>query len=260
MLAGDLIDSTRISKLLAGYRDRKPADRQAIIRALLGLSQLAVDFPAIVGADINPLLVNADGAMALDARIEIDPSRIGIKAPNPRLAIRPYPMGWEDVLPVGGARYRMRPIRPADAGLYPEFLEHVSAEHLRLRFLTPMKTISGELLIRLSQLDYDRDIAFVALDEATGLLCGISRYAADPDHEHAEFGVLVRSDLQGQGLGRALMLKLIAYARVEGLKRLTGRVLRENSGMLQLAAELGFAPAPSADDDAVMDVVLELGR
>jgi acetyltransferase len=260
VLAGDLIDSTRIAKLLAGYRDRKPADRQAIIRALLGLSQLAVDFPAIVGADINPLLVNADGAMALDARIEIDPSRIGIRAPNPRLAIRPYPMGWDEVLPVGGARYRMRPIRPADAGLYPEFLTHVSAEHLRLRFLTPMKTISGELLIRLSQLDYDRDIAFVALDEATGALSGISRYAADPDHETAEFGVLVRSDLQGQGLGRALMLKLIAYARAEGLKRLTGRVLRENSGMLQLAAELGFTPATSTSGDAVVEVVLELGR
>lgn len=260
VLAGDLIDATRISKLLAGYRDRKPADRQAIIGALLGLSQLAVDFPAIVGADINPLLVNDLGAVALDARIEIDPSRIGIRAPNPRLAIRPYPMGWEEVVPVGDVHYRMRPIRPADAGLYPDFLDKVSPEHLRLRFLTPMKTISGELLVRLSQLDYDRDIAFVALDEASGKLCGISRFAADPDHETAEFGVLVRSDLQGQGLGRALMLKLIAYARAEGLRRLSGRILRENRGMLQLAAELGFTPAASTDADEVVEVVLELDR
>ena len=259
VLAGDLIDQTRISKLLAGYRDRKPADRQAIISALLGLSQLAVDFPAVVGADINPLLVDSEGAVALDARIEIDPALIAVRAPNPRLAIRPYPIGWEEVVAVGEARYRLRPIRPADAALYPDFLAKVSPEHLRLRFLTPMKTISDEMLVRLSQLDYDRDIAFVALDEATGQLCGISRFSSDPDHEIAEFGVLVRSDLQGHGLGRTLMDKLITYARAEGLKRLSGRVLRENSGMLQLSAELGFVPAREADLDPVVEVVLDLG-
>ncbi len=259
VLAGDLIDQTRISKLLAGYRDRKPADRQAIISALLGLSQLAVDFPAVVGADINPLLVDSEGAVALDARIEIDPALIAVRAPNPRLAIRPYPIGWEEVVAVGEARYRLRPIRPADAALYPDFLAKVSPEHLRLRFLTPMKTISDEMLVRLSQLDYDRDIAFVALDEATGQLSGISRFSSDPDHEVAEFGVLVRSDLQGHGLGRTLMDKLISYARAEGLKRLTGRVLRENSGMLQLAGELGFVPAREADLDPVVEVVLDLG-
>lgn len=259
VLAGDLIDQTRIARLLAGYRDRKPADRQAIITALLGLSQLAVDFPAVVGADINPLLVDSEGAVALDARIEIDPALIEVRAPNPRLAIRPYPIGWEEVAAVGAARYRLRPIRPADAQLYPDFLAKVSAEHLRLRFLTPMKTISDEMLVRLSQLDYDRDIAFVALDEATGALCGISRFSSDPDHEVAEFGVLVRSDLQGHGLGRTLMEKLITYARAEGLKRLTGRVLRENSGMLQLAAELGFVPAREVDLDPVVEVVLDRG-
>ncbi len=258
VLAGDMIDATRIARLLSGYRDRPPANRTAIVAALLGLSQLAIDFPAVVAADINPLLADEAGAIALDARIEIDPARIAVSSPHPGLVIRPYPTGWNSTATCGGSPYLLRPIRPADALLYPAFLARVTAEDLRLRFLTPMRTISSELLVRLSQLDYDRDIAFVALEQATGALAGISRYSSDPDHETAEFGILVRSDLHGRGLGTVLIERLIAYARADGLKRLTGLVLRENAAMLEFAAELGFRRVPQADVRPVVEIALDL--
>ena len=146
---------------------------------------------------------------------------------------------------------------PADAQLYPRFLARVTAEDMRLRFLVPTRTLSAETLVRLSQLDYDRDIAFVALDQAEEL-AGIVRYNADPDREAAEFGLLVRSDLQGLGLGTVLMQTLIGYARANGLKRLVGSVLRENRNMLDIAERMGFRPAPGTAVNDVIEVRLDL--
>ena len=259
LLAADLIDETRVSRLLAGYRDRRPADRSAIVRTLLGLSQLAVDFPCILAADVNPLLADEDGVVALDARVEIEPLRATERGPAPELTIRPYPSGWESVLTAGGRDYVLRPIRPTDAALYPDFLARVTPEDMRLRFLVPMRTISPEMLVRLSQLDYDRDIAMVAIDTASGELAGISRYSAEPDHQSAEYGILVRSDLQGVGLGSALMERLIAYARADGVGQLVGLVLRENGEMLSLAERFGFRVAPGGSDDPlIVKIVLPL--
>ena len=258
VLAGDLIDDTRVSRLLAGYRDRPAADRGAIIAALLSISQLAIDHPAIVAVDINPLLVDDQGAIALDARVEIAAERLDEDAPNRRLVVRPYPVGWERRITCAGTSFDLRPIRPADAALYPEFLKRVTPEDLRLRFLVPTPTLSQEAIVRLSQLDYDRDIAFVALDVADGSLAGICRYAAEPDHVRADFGVLVRSDLQGLGLGSALMHRLLDYARADGIAVLEGTILRENEAMLKLAEELGFERVRTADLSEVVTVALTL--
>jgi len=252
VLADDLIGRTRIDKLLRGYRDEAPADRGAIIKALLGLSQLVVDFPAILSIDVNPLLADAEGVIALDARIEIDPARIGTPGPNPDLALRPYPSGWERAGELGPKRLVLRPMRPSDANLYPAFLSRVTAEDLRLRFLTPLTTISPQMLIRLTQLDYDRDIAFAAIEEVSGDLDGIVRYSSDPDHQVAEFGLLVRSDLQGIGLGTALMHVLMEYGRADGLKRLDGLILAENARMIALCRELGFAIESVTDDPTLV--------
>ena len=257
VLAGELIDRTRVSRLLAGYRDRPPADRAAVVRALLGLSQLTVDFPAIVGIDVNPLLADADGVIGLDARVEIDPARIGVKGPNPSLSIRPYPSGWSKTVEADGATYTLRPIRPVDAALYPPFLDRIDPEDMRLRFLSPMKNIPPAMLVRLTQLDYDRDIAFIAL-EPSGDLAGIVRYASDPNGEIAEFGVLVRSDLKGHGLGKALMHHLIDYARAEGVGCLEGHILTENTRMLALCRELGFDIAADPSDPVRFRAVLSL--
>jgi acetyltransferase len=258
VLAGDLIDATRISRLLAGYRDRPAADRSAIIAAMLSLSQLAIEQPAIVAIDVNPLLVDEDGAVALDARIEIAAERLGETVPNRRLAVRPYPSGWERRVNCRDQAFDMRPMRPADAALYPSFLARVTPEDLRLRFLVSTRTLSHEMIVRLSQLDYDRDIAFVALDAETGDLGGICRYSSDPDHERAEFGILVRSDLQGIGLGRALMRQLLDYARADGLAHIDGMILRENGAMLDLAARMGFVRVLEADTSETVKVTLAL--
>ncbi|MVA98600.1 GNAT family N-acetyltransferase [Nitratireductor sp. CAU 1489] len=258
VLAGDLIDRTRIGRLLAGYRDRKPADRGAITTALKGLSQLIVDFPCIVSIDINPLLADADGTIALDARVEIDPERVGAPGPNPALAIRPYPDGWEKLIDAGSARYDIRPIRPADIALYSDFLARIAPDDIRFRFLAQRKNFPHQMLVRLTQLDYEREMAFVALDTATGELAGVGRLSTDPDKQKAEYALLVRTDLQGRGLGWALLAQLVDYARSEGIGRVEGFVLADNEKMLALCREFGFSVARSETEPSLYVAALDL--
>jgi acetyltransferase len=256
-LAGGLIDQTRTSRLLAGFRGRKPADRASIICALNALSQLIVDFPCIVAADVNPLLADAEGVIALDARFEIDPETVEQSGPNPALIIRPYPAEWARDVTVRDRTYHVRPIRPADVALYPDFFEQMDKEDMRLRFFSLGKHFSDKLLIRLTQLDYDREMAFVALDR-DGNLCGVARIFADPDHETAEYALLVRSDLKGQGLGWKMLRHLLDYAKADGLKRIDGTVLSENSGMLKMCREFGFQLAVDKNDPGIVKVSLDL--
>lgn len=258
VLAGDLIDGTRVGRLLAGFRDRKPADRASIIRALIGLSQMIVDFPCIVAADINPLLADPDGVVALDARIEIDPDMVEQAGPNPALIIRPYPAELARDVAVGDRNYYIRPIRPGDAGLYPAFLSKVTGEDFRLRFFSSGKPISDKLLVRLTQLDYDRDMAFVALDSRNGALCAVARLSSDPEREIAEYAILVRSDLKSHGLGWAMLHRLIDYARQDGLKRIEGAVLRENARMLEMCREVGFELESNPADPRIVNTCLNL--
>jgi acetyltransferase len=208
---------------------------------LVALSELAIAFPSIVSVDINPLVASSEGAVALDARIEIDPGKAVDASVNPGLLLRPYPSKEQTTAEIGDGRYLIRPIRPADAALYPDFLKCMDPEDMRRRFLVPTPVLSPSTLIRLTQLDYDREIAFVALDRSQGQLAGVVRYSADPDRAQAEFGVLVRSDLKGRGLGRVLMTQLIDYARREGVAELVGMVLADNSRMLSLCRALGFS-------------------
>ncbi len=165
---------------------------------------MIVDFPCIVSVDINPLLADSDGVIALDARIEIEPGTVDQKVPT-RLAIRPYPADWETEIPAGGAKYSIRPIKPADIELYPDFLDKVSPGDIRLRFLAPRNKFADDMLKRLTQLDYDRDMAFVALEAEGGALAGVGRLCCDPDRTRAEYALLVRTDLQGRGLGWNLL-------------------------------------------------------
>ncbi|RUV55276.1 MULTISPECIES: bifunctional acetate--CoA ligase family protein/GNAT family N-acetyltransferase [unclassified Mesorhizobium] len=258
VLAGDLIEQTRTGRLLAGFRDHKPANRGAIVAALNGLSQMIVDFPCIVSLDINPLLADADGVIALDARIEIEPGRVEKPGPNPALAIRPYPSGWNRDVSVGGAHYHIRPIKPADIALYPQFLARISPDDLRLRFLSPRKNFSDQMLKRLTQLDYDRDMAFVALEASTGALAGVSRLSCDPDHTVAEYALLVRTDLQGHGLGWELLRQIVDYAKADGIGRIEGIMLNENTKMLAMCREFGFSVGHHPSEPGLAEATLEL--
>lgn len=250
-LAADLIGRTRAGRVLAGFRGHAPADTAAVGAALIALSHLVEDFPCLRSLDVNPLIADADGVLALDARIEIEPGDMLRRAPNPDLAIRPYPAAWRRSFAVGDETWELRPVRPADALLYPDFMARVAAEDLRRRFMAAVRSLPEQMALRLTQLDYDRDMAFVALTPA-GELAGVSRISSDPDRRVAEYALLVRSDLAGRGLGTQLMTILIDYARATGLERLDGPVLADNRGMQGLVRRLGFEIARDPDDPGVV--------
>ena len=257
-LAHELIGRTRISKLLAGYRDVPAADVGAIALTLVKVAQLAADIAEIRDLDINPLLADLDGVVAVDARIAVAlverPTTI-----HSRFAIRPYPKQWErHATAPDGTRLLVRPIRPDDEELVRRFFGHVTAVDLRLRFFAPVKDFGHVFIARLTQLDYARAMAFAALDETSGEMLGGVRLHADANYQSAEYAILVRSDLKSHGIGWLLMQMIIEYARSEGIRRIEGQVLRENTTMLAMCAELGFRSASDPDDPGILDVSLDL--
>jgi acetyltransferase len=258
-LANDLIEQTRVYGLLEGYRDQSGASLSAIAEALVRLSRLVVDCPAVKELDINPLLVDEMGVIALDARIRIEPSEVEKEGPNPRLAIRPYPAQWERWAATdNGDRIFIRPIRPADEHLYGAFVAKLSPEDIRFRFLTPRKEFSHKFIARFTQIDYARAMAFVALDKEHKDLLGVARLAADPDYVTGEYAIIVRSDLKGSGIGWALMRQLVAYAKKEKLRELVGDVLASNERMIEMCRALGFEISPDPEDLSIRKVRLEL--
>lgn len=258
-LALDLMEQTRVCRLLKGYRDRPPADLAGIASALVQLSQLVVDCPAVKELDINPLIADETGVIALDARIRIDPDLVEMDGPNPRLAIRPYPNQWERWTETeDGERILIRPIKPADEHLYADFVARLSPEDIRFRFLAPRKEFSHKFVARFTQIDYARAMAFVALNREETELYGIARLAADPDYTKGEYAIIVRSDLKGTGLGWMLMRNLIRYAEREGLQELTGDVLEQNTRMLEMCRALGFEVSADPEDLSLRKVRLKL--
>ncbi|MBS0470653.1 MAG: bifunctional acetate--CoA ligase family protein/GNAT family N-acetyltransferase [Proteobacteria bacterium] len=252
-LAREMMARTRIDRLLKGYRDRPAADRDAIAATLVHLSQLISDVPQIAELDINPLLADEHGVLALDARI-----RIAEPASADRLAIRAYP---EEL--IQHARlddlgdFTLRPVRPEDAPAFERLFTRLAPEDVQMRFMTPLRALPPTLLARLTQIDYDREMAFVLVD-ASGEVAGVARLAADPDNTRAEFAIIVRSDLKGHGAGRLMMERLGAYARARGIGELWGNVLANNSVMLALCRELGCRIASVPEDPSVMRVALDL--
>lgn len=249
-LAHDLIGRTRVSRILSAYRDIPAARQNDVALTLVKIAQMAADLPEIVELDINPLLADDSGVLALDARVSIADRR---RAGGPsHLAIRPYPKEWERHLVLSPDRaILVRPVRPEDEPLFHDFFKKVTSEDLRLRFFAPVKDISHAFIARLTQIDYARAMAFIALDEATGEMLGVVRLHADANHVTGEYAILLRSDLKGRGLGWKLMELMIEFARTDGLKRVHGEVLRENAVMLRMCEELGFRMHPHPDDPAL---------
>jgi RimJ/RimL family protein N-acetyltransferase len=174
-------------------------------------------------------------------------------------AIRPYPSQWQRHLVLGdGWRVFVRPIKPDDEPLIHDFLVHVSKQDLRLRFFDSIREFSHQFIARLTQIDYAREMAFVAIDEARDEIVGVVRLYSGSSHETGEYAILLRSDLKGRGLGWSLMQLIIEYAKSEGLKRIVGQILQENAIMLKMCRELGFEIKTDAEDRGVYDVTLTL--
>jgi acetyltransferase len=251
-LARELISRTRIARLLAGYRDQPAADLDAVCRALVAVSQMVIDLPELAELDINPLLVDDSGAIALNGRVRVasqDHAR-----GEARLAIRPYPRELEESFAWDDGQMLLRPIRPDDGERHLAFLGKLDPEDIRMRVFSSRREIAPSELARLTQIDYEREMAFIAtIPGADGQpeTIGTVRAVTDADNARAEFGIIVRSDLKGRSLGFLLMKKMIRYCRERGTGELVGDVLRENAGMLKLARALGFAVQSGEETDFV---------
>jgi acetyltransferase len=241
--AHELIARTRVSRLLKGYRNVPAADADALAEVLVRLSRLVEDVPEIVGLDLNPLLADETGVIAVDARVEIDPAMAAkpTTALKARFAVLPYPRELEAFtrLP-DGTKLLIRPLRPDDENALADMLKHVTPEDIRLRFFNPRKTMDRALIARLTQLDYARDMALVAIDAGDNAILGVVRLMGDANRENGEFAILIRSDHQQEGLGTELMRRLLSFAASEGYRRVHGAVLSENQKMLNLCRELEF--------------------
>ncbi|TVR84241.1 MAG: GNAT family N-acetyltransferase [Rhodospirillales bacterium] len=258
-LARELISRTRVFDLLKGFRGRPPVALEDIALTLIKVSQLVIDFAEIAELDINPLLADEFGVTALDARIRVQKPT---GSPADRLAIRPYPRDLEETIALpNGRELLLRPVRPEDEPAFVEMFSHMSPEDIRMRFFAPKKEMSHALAARLTQIDYDREMALVLAEPGPAGksdVYGGVRIAADPDGEKAEYAISVRSDMAGQGLGPLLMRRIIDYSRKRGIKEIVGDVLRENKPMLKICELFKFTQKANSDDPSVIEVRLSL--
>jgi len=258
-LAQALVERTRVSRLLAGWRDVPAADTEAVVGVLTALSQLLADEPRIAELDINPLLADADGVIALDARVRVSAAAPGGAA---HFAIRPYPSELVETSDWQGRTLTLRPIRPEDEAQHLEFLSKLEPIDIRMRVFYSRRSIERSELARLTQIDYEREMAFIATaprESGDGEeTLGVVRVTCDPNNQDAEFGIVVRSDLKGGGLGLRLMTKMIDCMKQRGTQRLVATVLAENTRMLELAQELGFVRDERPAGDGTVAIYLPL--
>jgi acetyltransferase len=254
-LARDLVSRTRVSRMLDAFRGAPAVDLERLIDVLLRVSELACEIPAVRELDINPLLADAHGVIALDARVVVSDEPLAADATYSHLAIHPYPRALErEVTVKGGVRIRLRPIRPEDAEAERRFISRLSARTSYLRFHAPIRELTMERLVRYTQIDYHREMAFVAIDTANEQheIRGISRYICNPDGKTAEFGVIVEDAWQGRGLGHVLMQVLEDTARARGLAELIGIVLKDNDEMGTMMRKRGYAPLRDEEDPSIL--------
>jgi acetyltransferase len=258
-LARRLVERSRVNETLGEWRGASAVDRAALEQVLLRVSEMACELPQLREMDINPIIVDESGAVAVDARIVIDnaPSSARNYA---HLAILPYPARYEQIWPMrGGGEYTIRPIHPDDAQMLQDLVQNLSAESRYFRFVSSLKELPPSLLSRLTLIDYDREMALVAIhrERKTGdsgetleteRIVGVSRYITNPDNASCEFSLLVADDFNGKGLGSRLMMSIMEEARDKGLEEIEGLVLANNPGMLKLMKGLGFVTKPFPDD------------
>jgi acetyltransferase len=256
----NMISRTRVARLLQRFRHMPPVDEEALEKVLLRISEMVCELPHVVELDINPLIVDEEGLVAVDARIVVSypPSEAD---PYAHMAIHPYPASlvshWQLV---DGTPVTLRPIRPEDAQIEQAFVRGLSDESRYFRFMQALHELTPQMLVRFTQIDYDREMAFIAVVEQDGaeLQVAVARYTANPDKRSCEFALVVADEWQGRGIGTHLMQSLMQVARARGLTLMEGEVIASNSNMLVLMRRLGFASRTRPGDDGVVWVGKQL--
>jgi len=255
-LARELIQGTRIAKMLGPFRNMLPANMAALEDVLLRVSEMVCELPLLKEMDINPLILDEQGVLAADARVVVEYRQPGTDR-YAHMAIYPYPTHlvsqWQLV---DGTDIVIRPIRPEDADLVKRFVHDLSDESKYFRFMNSVQELTEEMLARLTQIDYSREMALVAVtqDQSPETELGVARYAINPDGLSCEFALVVANNIAGKGLGQRLMIALMEAARSKGLEVIEGEVLSHNHNMLKLMNRIGFSIKPHAEDTGIMQV------
>jgi acetyltransferase len=255
-LAKELVHETNVARMLGEFRNMAPANMGALEDVLLRVSEIACELPLLKEMDINPLILDEHGVVALDARVLVE-----LRQPSAdryaHMAIYPYPTQlvsrWQLA---DGMDITIRPIRPEDAELVQEFVRGLSEESRYFRFMSSIQELTETMLVRFTQIDYSREMALIAvtIEHDREVEIGVARYAINPDGGTCEFALVVADRLQGKGLGQKLMVELMDAARANGLSEIEGEVLANNHNMLRLMTRLGFEIKASDDDPTVMKV------
>jgi acetyltransferase len=257
-LVDDMIRGTRVARMLGEFRNLPAVDRPALTAVLLRISEIACELPEVAELDVNPIVADEQGVVALDARVRlraVDPARRHYA----HLSIPPYPAElarrFDDLGVV------LRPIRPEDAAIERELVEGLSPRTSYLRFRSGIRGLTPAMLARFTQIDYDREMALIAVAGEAGREreVGVCRYVTLPDGATCEYAIVLADAWQGRGLGRRMMQELIGVARARGLATMVGWVAADNEAMLRMCAELGFAIAPEEGDRGTRRVTLDLG-
>jgi acetyltransferase len=267
-LARRLIERSRVSETLGEWRGASAANMESLEQVLLRVSEMVCELPQLREMDINPIIVDASGSLAVDARIVIDSAPLTARHYN-HLAILPYPTQHEQVWPLrGGGEYTVRPVHPDDASMLQDFVRRLSPESRYFRFVSSMQELPATMLARFTLIDYDREMALVAICNESRVaedgqttevprVVGVSRYITNPDRASCEFSLVVADDFKGQGLGSRLMLSIMDFAREKGLTEIEGLVLANNPNMLKLMKGLGFS-IKSFPEDADFKLVTQM--
>jgi acetyltransferase len=259
-LVKDLIQGTHVAKMLGTFRNMPPVNMSDLERVLLRVSEMVCELPMLMEMDINPLILDENGALAADARIIV-----GVRPPSPdryaHMAIYPYPThlvsSWQLA---DGTDVVIRPIRPEDVWLVQDFVKNLSEESRYFRFMKSVEQLSETLLVRFTQIDYSREMALIAVrtENDKEIELGVTRYAINPDGESCEFALVVADSMRGTGLGQKLITALMDIARSKGLKKIEGEVLKNNANMLKLMKRLGFTATVNPEDGSIKNVYKDL--
>lgn len=253
VLVEAMISKTRVARLLGSFRDMPPVNREALIGVLLRISEMVCEIPEIAEMDINPLVADADGVVALDARVRLAPSQPAFGRYG-HMTIHPYPHQLEKTVDVfTGEKVFIRPIRPEDAAIEQSFVRRLSDDSKYFRFMNALHELTPKMLVRFTQIDYDREMAFIATTtRATEEIeIGVARYTINPDNTSCEFAIVVADEWRGKGVATRLMETLMDEARSKGLATIEGEVLSTNRQMLDLAQRMSFENNPCPDDPSV---------